>query len=180
MKKWLRSFILGLTIAGVLTGIVAVAVMAADPTGTPTGAPKQDGSCGGGNVWRQGGIDEAVTNLLGMTDDQIREQRQSGKSLVQIAADKGISEETLVNTIMAVRQETLKTQVANGVLTQEQADRMFSQMKERVALAVNRTTVGPPEWTGNNGQSGDQENCTGTPGTCNGAGKMMRGGRTGR
>ncbi len=61
----------------------------------------QDGSgLRGGPRDRQGGqMIQAVADLLGMTPDQIVAERQAGKSLADIAAEHGVDQNTLVQTI---------------------------------------------------------------------------------
>jgi hypothetical protein len=181
MRKHLKWWIAAI-VAGLLVMAIAIPVFAAGPNGANSGTPTPTIQPGYGNGNCQGsgaGINEAVTNLLGMTQEQIQEQRQSGKSLAQIAAVQGVSEEALINAIMAGKQEAVQNMVTAGTITQTQADQMFTQMRERVQLAVNRTTVGPPEWagTGRGGQMGNQQNFNGTTGTCTGQGTMMRAGR---
>ena len=179
--KWLIAAV----VAGLLVMAIAIPVFAAGPNGVNSGntAPGTQSCCGNGNRRGSGeGISEAVVTLLGMSREEIQEQRQAGESLVQIAGSKDISEEALINAILAEKQETLQEMVAAGTITQELADQRLEQMRERVQLAINRTTVGPPEWakTGQCGLRGTQQNCNGTPGTCTGQGKLMRGGRAGR
>jgi hypothetical protein len=174
--KWLIAVIA----AGLLIVAIAIPVLAAGPNGT--GGSGLTGYAIGGCQGSGAGIDEAVVALLGMSREEIQAERQGGKSLVQIAYGKGVSEETLITTILAEKQEALKELVAAGTITQELAEQRLVQMRERVQLAVNRTTVGPPEWAGKGqgGQRGNQQNCTGIQGTCVGQGSMMRGGRASR
>ncbi|MDD4859309.1 MAG: hypothetical protein PHR56_03790 [Dehalococcoidales bacterium] len=158
--------------------------LAADPPANNAG---QVGWCGAGG--QGGGCDEDIAALLGLTSDQIREQRADGKSLVQIAAAQGVSEETLINAIITDKKAALQQLVTAGTITQAQADERLVFMTERVKEAVNRTTVGAPAWSGANGnrqngagncggimarggQRGNQANGTGT---CNGAGGMRSG-----
>jgi hypothetical protein len=186
--KWLITA----GVAALLVIAIAIPAFAAGPNGT-NGSTLM-GQAGFGNCQGLGfGPNEAAAELLGMTQEQIQEQRQAGMSLVQIAATKNISEEALISAIMADKQESIQSLVNAGTITQTQAELRLEQMKERVQLAVNRTTVGPPDWAGANGNRqngtgmmsqsglrGNQENCTGTPGTCTGVGGMMRSGRTAR
>jgi hypothetical protein len=186
--KWLLTG----TIVGLLVLAFAIPALAAGPNGINDNASTNTAQARYGNCQGLGlGPDQEVADLLEMTQVQIQEQRLAGKSLVQIAATKNISEETLVNTIMADRQQLLQKQVTDGTITQAQADQCLTQMKERVQLAVNRTTVGPPEWAGANGNGQNKsgmrqgvlkgnQNCTGASGTCAGSGNMIRGGRSSR
>jgi hypothetical protein len=187
--KWL----IAVAVAGLLVMAIAIPVMAAGPNGANNRSANtvQPGyaSCQGLGL----GPDQAVLDLLGMTQVQIQELRQSGQSLVQIAATKSVTEVALVNAILAEKQAAIQKLVSAGTMTQAQADTQLAQIRERVQLAVNRTTVGPPVWAGSNGNNqngagmmgrsgskGNQANCSGTPGTCTGTGSMMRTGRTAR
>jgi hypothetical protein len=181
--KWL--------IAGAVAGLMVVAIampaLAAGPNTSRGASVTPNLQAGYGNCQGLGlGPDQSVATLLGLTQEQIREQRQAGKSLVQIAATRNVTEAALVDAIMAANQAALQKLVSAGTLTQQQADLRLAQMVERVKLAVNRTTVGPPEWAGANsnglngrgmmrqgGQRGNQVNCTGS-------GQMLRSGRTAR
>lgn len=182
--KWL----IGVVVAGLLILAIAVPALASGPTGTPTpsGTTPPCGGCNGAGYGQGlgGGMDDVVTGLLGMTEEQIQAERQAGKSMVQIAAAKNIDENTLINTILTDRKADLDKLVADQKITQVQADQMLTQMKDRVITMVNRTTTGAPEWAGqgngarSNGKMGNAGNCT--PGTGTGPGGMMRFGRTNR
>ncbi len=133
---------------------VVVAALAATMVGTALAAgPTPPGTCGTCNGTGMGvghanvawaGLPDAVTQLLGMDREAIHSERLSGKSLAAIAAEKGISKETLVSTILDAKREAVSQAVQAGTITQEQADVMLQQMEERVPLMVERTTVGPP------------------------------------
>jgi hypothetical protein len=181
--KWLVIF----GVITVLTLAIAIPAFAAGPSET-----------NGNQANGQGigtSISESVTDLLGLSSEQIQELRQAGKSLVEIAAGQGISEDALIEAILKDRQVTLQNMVEAGTITQLQADQRLAQMTERLNLAVNRTTTGAPEWagtgagmgaqngsgrsmSGKGGSGGNQSGCTGTPGTCTGAGKMNRSGNS--
>jgi hypothetical protein len=137
--KWLVMTLIG--VAVLATGIGAGVAAAADPTPTP-GAQTY---CGLGGGFRFGGaiVDEVVTKLLGMTEEQIRALRQQGKSLIQIAATKNVTEKQLVDAIMAYKKTQVQAKVTAKTITQEQADLMLKNMEQRTIQAVNRTTVGP-------------------------------------
>ena len=89
------------------------------------------------------GQPEEVAALLHMTTAQIQAERLAGKSLVQIAAGQGISKEILVTTILDAKRAVLANLVAEGKLTQAQADAISAQMQTQVETMVERTSVGP-------------------------------------
>ena len=113
-----------------------------------TGNVAQDcwGEPGEGGYHGHGAIhSDTVSELLGLTPEEIQVQRQEGKSLVEIAATQGVTEDALVDAITAAKEEAIQQRVEDGTLTQEQADLMLQQMTQRTAEMVNRTTFGPPE-----------------------------------
>jgi len=107
---------------------------------------------------------------------------------VEIAAAQGVTEDTLVEAILAAKKEAIQERVEAGILTQEQSDRMFQQMEQRTIEAVNRTTVGPVgphedrgagamRYGGSQGGNGA---CYGDAGTGIGPGGMNKWGRGAR
>jgi hypothetical protein len=185
-----------IAIAGAILLVIAIAipVFAAGPLGGNT-EQNSNGQSGYGNCMGLGigniETSDNITALLGLAGEEIRDQRQSGKSLAQIAGEMGIEKEELVNAIMIERQNAIQEMVAAGKLSQDIANQRLEQIRERVQEAVNRTSIGPQSWSGNvgngrrggagmmgqgNRSGGNQANCTGTPGTCTESGNMMRGG----
>lgn len=135
------------TAALVLTGILVISLASTAIAHGPINADGATQDClgqGWGGYHGQEAIcTETVSDLLGLTAEEIQAQRHEGKSLAEIAAAQGVSEEALVETIMATKAEAVQQKVADGTLTQEQADLMLEQMEERTVEAVNRTNTGP-------------------------------------
>lgn len=73
-------------------------------------------------VWN--GLAEA----LGLTPEELNAQLASGQTLAQIAEAQGVSQEELAAALEASVKAGLEQAVADGVLTQAQADQMLSQM----------------------------------------------------
>jgi hypothetical protein len=176
--KWL----IGLAGSAMLIMAIAMPVLAAGPQGGNS-ANVAAGQCNLGELRGLGvGPDESIVELLGLSGEEIKAERLAGKSLVQIASGQGVSEETLVNTIMAEKKAAIQAMVAEGKISQTLADQRLAQIQERVQISVNRTVTGPQSWSGANkngngsnksgfmgrgtGSSGNPGNCTGTPGTC--------------
>ena len=153
----MKRFIVAAILVGVLVLTVAGTALAAGPgTGihTPgTGLASNwtnaaDMPCGGiglgaGRAAGWAGQPAEVAELLGLSSDEIRAERLAGKSLVQIAEEKGVSEETLLATILDAKKAQLDSLVAAGTLTQAQADYMYSNVQAQSAVAIERTTTGP-------------------------------------
>lgn len=103
-----------------------------------TGQPGGDRAFG----LRPNVLSDAVLQLLGMTRDQVRAERQAGKSLVQIAQAKNITEQQLVDTILAPVKTALAQQVADGKLTQAEADTKLANLTQIVTKMVESTATG--------------------------------------
>jgi len=141
-KKYLLSAAAGvLLLAG---GTLSAGAQAAPTaTATPPAAGAQAGYGAGARWGAQASAPTIVADLLGMTASEIQAERQAGKSLVEIAAAKGVSEDKLVAEIIADRQAQLDARVKAGTLSEEQEQLMLERMQTQVKAAVERTTVGP-------------------------------------
>jgi hypothetical protein len=101
------------------------------------------GVLGGHGMHGLAGDAAAVTNLLGLTPDELTSLRAEGKSLAEIAVTKGVSEDALVSAIITAHQEAMQAAVASGNITQEQAALMLQNMEQRVRQMVTSTGIGP-------------------------------------
>lgn len=151
----------------ILLGAVAVAMVPALVLGGVAIAGEGDDGSGyqprPWEQWRCRGVmlgraiyADALTELLDMGIGEIREQQREGKSLVEIAAEQGISEEVLIDTLVAAVEEKLQQKVDDGTITQERADLILERVRERISDIVNRIPSGSPmdmqgRWGGRNG-----------------------------
>lgn len=81
---------------------------------------------------------ETVANILGITVDQLRTAEQSGKTLAQIAASRGISRADLVSKLVAAAKTQLAADVKAGRLTQAQADQISAGLANRIGEKVDQ------------------------------------------
>lgn len=146
-----RSWILTLGLTALLVGLVAIPAFAATGTGTQPAAPRSAAGtapyCGlgpmGGRAAGIGPLNNQVASILNMSVTDLQAARQSGKSLAEIAADKGISRSDLIASMLKVHQDALAARVADGSLTQAQADQILASMKTRIEQQVDYKGVGP-------------------------------------
>jgi hypothetical protein len=96
----------------------------------------------GGHGPRGGLGADAVAKVLGITVDELRAGHEAGKTLAQIAADKGISKADLISKLVAAAKAQLAADVKAGLLAQAQADERSSTLTARITEMVDR--VGPP------------------------------------
>jgi hypothetical protein len=71
---------------------------------------------------------EGLANTFGLTTDELNAELDSGKTLVELADEKGLERSALVAELENAHQAGLNQAVTDGILTQEQADAMLSQM----------------------------------------------------
>lgn len=142
IKKWLAVTGASVLLSGaVLIGLPAAKALA---VGGPPAAG-QTGQIGCGlQVGRNfGGMALSVAQYLGISQTDLITARQSGKSLVQIAEEKGVSQQQLVDYVVGQRSAQIDQLVKDGKLTQAQAELCKQYMTERVKANLNRTEVGP-------------------------------------
>ncbi|MBI2859359.1 MAG: hypothetical protein HYX90_09810 [Chloroflexi bacterium] len=172
-----------LTMAVATTAFAARAVSSASSTaapaaavdvaaiGTPTDADYQAWGCP-----VAGGSYEAVAKLLGLTTQEIEAQLAQGKSLVEIAKAKGVTEDQLVAAILVPMKEFMQKQVTAGNWTQQQLDERLKLAEQHIRQLVNAKG---DVYGGCGGMMGGVVGSGATPGTVNssyGPGGMMGGG----
>ncbi len=127
-----------LLVTGVLALFAVGSVFAQTPT-PPSSTPQTPL----GNAWGQvcngaGIVSNAITNLLGMTPQQIYAERSAGKTLSEIAREKGVTDQQLIDAMLAGHQEAISLAVKDGRITQSQADWMLTQMKTMAPLQLSK------------------------------------------
>lgn len=96
--------------------------------GQGQGAQGQRGP-GGPGMMGGGG---QVASILGITQEELRAEFQAGKSLAQIAQEKGISRDTLKQKLLDARKAELDAAVQAGRLTAERRDQMMQRMTANI------------------------------------------------
>jgi hypothetical protein len=130
----------------------------------PWGGGMRGGDARGGRGMPEwAGMDDAAEKVLGMTQAEIQAQRLAGKSLAGLAQAKGVSQDALIKAILDEHKVDLAKLVADGKLTQAQADAMVNRMQEQVKLMVERAGTGPM-WRNQPGQGQGQNGAPMLPG----------------
>jgi len=164
----MRKTILIAVLVAALTAAFATSALAAGPTAPATPAPGSGFGYGAGNGIhtrgtgmgaRRGAPEWAGDNataaaIVGLSAQELQAERLAGKSLAQIAASKGISEDALIAQLLEARKSSVNALLSAGKITQAQADYMLSHMAEHVKVMVERTTVGRPAFAGQSPMAG--------------------------
>lgn len=171
MLKKPGSKVLIVLAALLVTGLLVAGVVPVMAAGNAGGAGV--GNCQGVGMGRAGGsLADIVSQTLGISRADLASERQSGKSLVDIAAEKGINQEQLIQSVLEKRQEVLKQALEEKKITQAQYDQCSQQMSERVSNNLTRTEVGP-NGQGNGQAQGVQKNGGNGKGNGSGAGQHI-------
>lgn len=80
-----------------------------------------------------------VAEQLGMTADELMEALHSGQSVADLAAERGVELSVIEDALVAQFREAIDAKVADGYLTQEEADSMVAGMTEKVSGMLNKS-----------------------------------------
>lgn len=79
----------------------------------------------------------AVAEALGMTNTELREELAEGKSIADVAGERDVEVQTVIDALVAQHKTHLDEHVAAGDITQEEADEKLANFTERVTAMVN-------------------------------------------
>jgi hypothetical protein len=176
------------TIAGVMLAIAtAIALgataLAQGPDGTqPYGRGWGNGSGmmrGRGGMGANDSLIAVAAQQLGMTQQDLVAQLQT-KTVAQVATDKNVALEDIVNAFVTPRTERMQAAVAAGYLTQAQADQMLATMKAQVTARLNQPWTAQGYGPGTGYVDADGDGVCDRAGMGMGAGLMNGRGRMGR
>lgn len=95
-----------------------------------------------------GTMPNIIAEALGMTVDELQAARAGGKSVADLAKEKGIKVDDLTNKMLNAKKSQLEQLVKDGKITQEQLDIMLNNMKTMMKQAIERDTIGPMNGSG--------------------------------
>jgi uncharacterized protein YidB (DUF937 family) len=97
---------------------------------------------------------EAVEEMTGTDSEEINDALDE-QSLADYAAQFGVSEDQLVTSVVAEIEANVSLAVANGELTQEQADEILATVPDEVAALVNAEGLGDDDGMGDDDAGDD-------------------------
>jgi hypothetical protein len=103
------------------------------------------GMRGGPMGFRMGGSDSlysVAADKLGMKLTELLTELQKDKSIADVAKDKGVDTQSIIDAYVAQAKAKLDESVADGDITQKQADFQLEQLTDRVTDQVDSTGVG--------------------------------------
>ncbi|MEZ5142605.1 MAG: hypothetical protein R2726_08840 [Acidimicrobiales bacterium] len=77
-----------------------------------------------------------------MSSKDLVAELRSGKSIADVAQEKGVPLDTIVNDLVGKVDARIDEAVTNGKLTQEKADQLKAKVPERIDTLVHRQLQG--------------------------------------
>ncbi len=140
MKKSITALAVG-SAALVAVPVVAGAQETDEPTTTDStitdDAGRQSHGRGGHHGHFGSGSLDSLTDVLGLTDDELRTALQEGKSLADIAGEQSVDVDTVVDALVADAEARVAEAVAAERLTQTEADEKLAEIEARITDRVN-------------------------------------------
>jgi hypothetical protein len=97
---------------------------------------------------------EILTDVLGVTDDELKEARDNGDSLADVAAANGVETQAVIDALIVDLDEHLDNAVEAERLTQAEADERLTEGTERITDMVNGDLEPGERGFGPRGQGG--------------------------
>jgi hypothetical protein len=141
----MKKILLVVSVFVVAVAIFGLGIVFAQQT-QPALAAGYAGGYGQGMMGGRGGfgggamrtyVEQALADKLGMTLADVDTALASGKSMYQIALDKGIADADVPALLAEVHKTAFDKAVADGVMSQAQADLMYQNMSANGFTAAN-------------------------------------------
>jgi len=158
MNMWLKRGIVAAIVAIVAVLSLSISAFAQGPTSQRT-APAYGQGYGmkigmgyaSNSTWAgpQNSLVAVAANVLGMNQTDLVAEL-SDKTIAQVAQEKGVATDKIVDAFLAPRVAALQSAVEEGSLTQAQADQMLATMKAHVTEQLSEawTPNGPGTGSG--------------------------------
>ena len=137
--QWVTDALNGLVGKGTIDQAQADAVAQALADARPA-----DGG-GGGHHGGPGRNLSAAATALGISEADLRTALESGQTIAQVASDKGVDVQVVIDALVAEANTHIDSEVASGEITQAEADAKKADVVQRVTDMVNnvRPAGGP-------------------------------------
>lgn len=94
--------------------------------------------------FRGGNVVQETAAILGVEQSVITDALKEGTTLLQIAQERGLSEEDYLQKLVDVQTAAIDAQVTAGTLTQDQADQAKSGLSDRLKRQIENKGFGHP------------------------------------
>lgn len=80
-------------------------------------------------------------DILGIEQSALMEEMKEGKTLLQIAEEKGLTQEQFLEQLTSAVEQSIDTALSEGKITQEQADKQKEGLKDRLSEEIQNTKL---------------------------------------
>lgn len=95
------------------------------------------GHHGGPGMFGRGVASEALTDLLGLEAQELRQQLRDGATLAEIATAQGVEVQAVIDELVGELEERVDNAVENGRIDQAEADEKLADAEARITDMVN-------------------------------------------
>lgn len=143
-------FILKKLVSLTTAGLILAAMVGCSSSSTAAPAPASDSSTNSqssqaaqqSNQQRPRmasfGNNKALLTLLKIDSDTLKQEFKAGKSLADIAAEKKVPEQQVIDLMVKDSTQRIDQSVKSGKLTQDKADQMKAKLKDQITKSVER------------------------------------------
>jgi membrane peptidoglycan carboxypeptidase len=78
-----------------------------------------------------------LTELLGVSDDDLRAAHEAGQSLADVAAAQGVDVQTLIDVLVAEATADIEAKAAEGELDADRVAEITADLEDRITARVN-------------------------------------------
>ncbi len=82
---------------------------------------------------------DGVAQILGLERDALFSALRDGSTLVEIAAEQGVDEATLLSELTALAHDSVDQAVTDGLIDQERAEDLLARIDDHLVELVNRS-----------------------------------------
>ena len=134
MKRKNMILALALTLA-IGSGVTVFATTTSNKTGVTNCISSKASGLGMGRITGVRGyenVEAVLKNKLGISDSEIDAARNSGKTMYEIAKEKGMSEEDFKAAVLEEKYKAIDEAVSKGTITKEQGEEYKAQIKNNI------------------------------------------------
>ena len=135
MNKWFKVGTVAMVLAAVSLLVVSTSAFAQVPAaGGPGGGGR---GMGGGMGGPQNSLVAIAAQVLGLDQTDLVATLNSGKTIADVAKEKGVALDKIVDAFVAARKVAMDQAVTSGRMTQAQADAMLATMRTNVTAQLS-------------------------------------------
>ena len=105
--------------------------------GRGEGGGEGRGEGGGPGMFGRGVASEALTDLLGLDAQELRQQLRDGATLAEIATTQGVEPQAVIDELVAELTERVDNAVEDGRIDQTEADQKLADAEAKITDMVN-------------------------------------------